>query len=126
MDGLRRHIYLEEEFLFPPLRAAGMMAPLFVMVRQHGELWDAMRALDALLAVDADADADADAGGMELREGGCLSMPRPCCSVSAASASWPTDVAPRRFLAERGARRYPCVRMNCACMGTDLPAHAGD
>ena len=59
MDGLRRHIYLEEEFLFPPLRAAGMMVPLFVMVRQHGELWDAMHALDALLAADADADADA-------------------------------------------------------------------
>ena len=57
MDGLRRHIYLEEEFLFPPLRAAGMMVPLFVMVRQHGELWDAMRALDALLAVDTGADA---------------------------------------------------------------------
>lgn len=56
MDGLRRHIYLEEEFLFPPLRAAGMMVPLFVMVRQHGELWDAMRALDALLAANADAD----------------------------------------------------------------------
>jgi regulator of cell morphogenesis and NO signaling len=57
MDGLRRHIYLEEEFLFPPLRAAGMMVPLFVMVRQHGELWDAMRALDAVLAADAGADA---------------------------------------------------------------------
>lgn len=61
MDGLRRHIYLEEEFLFPPLRAAGMMVPLFVMVRQHGELWDAMHAVDALLAVDTDADALLDA-----------------------------------------------------------------
>ena len=57
MDGLRRHIYLEEEFLFPPLRAAGMMVPLFVMMRQHGELWDAMRALDTLLAANTDADA---------------------------------------------------------------------
>jgi regulator of cell morphogenesis and NO signaling len=32
MAGLRRHIYLEEEFLFPPLRANGMMMPIFVML----------------------------------------------------------------------------------------------
>jgi regulator of cell morphogenesis and NO signaling len=56
MEGLRRHIYLEETFLFPPLRAAGMMVPLFVMLRQHGELWHAMDALGSLLAVDTDSD----------------------------------------------------------------------
>ena len=50
MSGLRRHIYLEEEFLFPPLREAGMMAPVFVMLREHGEMWSAMAALDAELA----------------------------------------------------------------------------
>lgn len=50
MEGLRRHIYLEEEFLFPPLKDAGMVMPIFVMTREHGELWDAMDALDALLA----------------------------------------------------------------------------
>ena len=50
MKGLRRHIYLEEEFLFPPLKEAGMTMPIFVMLREHGELWDAMDALDALLA----------------------------------------------------------------------------
>jgi len=38
-DALRRHIYLEEEFLFPALRAAGFMAPVFVMLREHGEIW---------------------------------------------------------------------------------------
>jgi iron-sulfur cluster repair protein YtfE (RIC family) len=53
MEGLRRHIYLEEEFLFPPLKAAGMTMPVFVMLREHGELWDAMDALDAQLASDA-------------------------------------------------------------------------
>ena len=57
ISGLRRHIYLEEEFLFPPLRAGGMMVPLFVMVRQHGELWNAMDALSTLLDSEADADA---------------------------------------------------------------------
>lgn len=49
MAGLRRHIYLEEEFLFPPLREAGMFGPILVMLREHGELWDGMDALDALL-----------------------------------------------------------------------------
>lgn len=49
MAALRRHIYLEEEFLFPPLRKAGMTMPIFVMIREHGELWASMDALDALL-----------------------------------------------------------------------------
>ncbi|TWP36052.1 hemerythrin domain-containing protein [Leekyejoonella antrihumi] len=39
MEGLRRHIYLEEEFVFPALRAGGMVAPVFVMLREHGQLW---------------------------------------------------------------------------------------
>ena len=43
--ALRRHIYLEEEFLFPALREIGLMAPVFVMLREHGEMW---RTLDAL------------------------------------------------------------------------------
>ncbi|MHA6670299.1 hemerythrin domain-containing protein [Homoserinimonas sp. A447] len=53
MFGLRRHIYLEERFLFPPLRDAGMMMPVMVMLREHGELWRSMDALDRLLADDA-------------------------------------------------------------------------
>ena len=51
--GLRRHIYLEEEFLFPPLKATLMM-PIFVMLREHGELWNAMDALENLLDSDTD------------------------------------------------------------------------
>ena len=54
MAGLRRHIYLEEEFIFPPLKETGMMMPVFVMLREHGELWDAMAGLDDLLSADAD------------------------------------------------------------------------
>jgi iron-sulfur cluster repair protein YtfE (RIC family) len=53
VDALRRHIYLEEEFLFPPLRAAGVLPPVLVMLREHGEIW---RSLDAILAMDPDAD----------------------------------------------------------------------
>jgi regulator of cell morphogenesis and NO signaling len=55
MNALRRHIYLEEEFLFPPLRESGMMAPIFVMLREHGEMWETMTALDTLLASEPDA-----------------------------------------------------------------------
>lgn len=50
MEALRRHIYLEEEFLFPPLRDAGLMAPVLVMLREHGEIWRAMDRLDAAVA----------------------------------------------------------------------------
>jgi regulator of cell morphogenesis and NO signaling len=56
VEALRRHIYLEEEFLFPPLRAAGMLPPVLVMLREHGEIW---RRLDAILATDPDADGAA-------------------------------------------------------------------
>jgi iron-sulfur cluster repair protein YtfE (RIC family) len=53
VDALRRHIYLEEEFLFPPLRAAGMLPPVLVMLREHGEIW---RTLDQLAALDLGSD----------------------------------------------------------------------
>lgn len=52
--GLRRHIYLEEEFLFPPLKAAGLMGPIFVMLREHGRLWNQMDTIESLLAESAD------------------------------------------------------------------------
>ncbi len=46
MAALRRHIYLEEVFLFPPLKAAGMIGPIFVMLREHGEMWRTMDSLE--------------------------------------------------------------------------------
>lgn len=51
--ALRRHIYLEEEFLFPLLREADprLTAPILVMLREHAQLWttldSAERELDA-------------------------------------------------------------------------------
>jgi hemerythrin-like domain-containing protein len=57
MQALRRHIYLEEELLFPSLRAAGMMAPVFVMIREHGEIWRAMDEVEARLGKDGDGEA---------------------------------------------------------------------
>jgi iron-sulfur cluster repair protein YtfE (RIC family) len=44
--ALRRHIYLEEEFLFPPLREAGLVAPVFVMLREHAQMWTTLDALE--------------------------------------------------------------------------------
>lgn len=47
MAALRRHIYVEEEVVFPSVNHGGMMAPLFVMRREHGEMWQTMDALAA-------------------------------------------------------------------------------
>ena len=61
IEGLRRHIYLEEEFLFPPLREAGMVPPVFVMLREHGELWNAMEDVESRLKRGDDSDVIVDA-----------------------------------------------------------------
>ncbi|GAB3797404.1 hemerythrin domain-containing protein [Humibacter antri] len=57
MGGLRRHIYLEETFLFPPLKEVGMTMPVFVMLREHGELWLAMDGIEAQLTDGAELEA---------------------------------------------------------------------
>jgi len=46
--ALRRHIYLEEEFLFPRLREAepGLAAPIFVMLREHAQIWATLDSLE--------------------------------------------------------------------------------
>lgn len=47
IEALRRHIYLEEAMLFPPLRTAGYFAAVMVMIREHGEMWRLMDQLEA-------------------------------------------------------------------------------
>ena len=47
ISALRRHIYLEEAMLFPPLREKGFFAPVMVMIREHGEMWRLMDQLEA-------------------------------------------------------------------------------
>jgi iron-sulfur cluster repair protein YtfE (RIC family) len=54
LEALRRHIYLEETILFPPIREAGMIMPIGVMMREHGELWRTTGALTDLLVDRAD------------------------------------------------------------------------
>lgn len=49
VSALRRHIYLEEEVVFPHLPRATLMMPLMVMHREHGELWRRMDALEVSL-----------------------------------------------------------------------------
>ena len=46
--ALRRHIYLEEEILFPLLHQAerALGAPLFVMLREHGQIWTLLDSLE--------------------------------------------------------------------------------
>jgi regulator of cell morphogenesis and NO signaling len=48
--ALRRHIYVEEERVFPALREQGLFAPVLVMLREHGQLWDALDRIEGLLA----------------------------------------------------------------------------
>ena len=48
-EALRRHIYLEEVFVFPPIREAGLLMPVLVMLREHGDLWRTMDTLTELL-----------------------------------------------------------------------------
>jgi len=39
LELLRQHVYVEETVLFPPLEATGLTMPVFVMQREHGQLW---------------------------------------------------------------------------------------
>jgi iron-sulfur cluster repair protein YtfE (RIC family) len=56
VEELRRHIYAEEELLFPSLRQAGMTGPVLVMLREHGQMWPILDTLDRELRDDASED----------------------------------------------------------------------
>lgn len=49
LEAHRRHIYLEEAMLFPPLRAGGLFAAILVMLREHGQMWNLMDELQPLV-----------------------------------------------------------------------------
>ncbi len=51
IDALRRHIYLEEEFLFPPMEP-DLKIPTMVMLREHGEIWRRLDAIETQLEGD--------------------------------------------------------------------------
>ena len=59
IDGLRRHIYLEEALFFPPLRSAGLVGPVLVMLREHGEMWRLLDGLETEVGRDPGGDTAA-------------------------------------------------------------------
>ncbi|MGH3279609.1 MAG: hemerythrin domain-containing protein [Trebonia sp.] len=62
--ALRRHIYLEEEILFPLLSAAepALRAPVFVMLREHAQMWPLLDSLEQ------DIDAGSDIAPARIRQ----------------------------------------------------------
>lgn len=68
MAALRRHIYLEEEIIFPRIRRGPLMMPVMVMLREHGEIWREMDALDALLKRPEAAEEELVAGCRRMLE----------------------------------------------------------
>ncbi|MCF8572111.1 hemerythrin domain-containing protein [Gordonia sp. HY002] len=69
MEALRRHIYLEEELVFPQLSNGPLMMPIMVMQGEHGEMWRRMADLDAQLAAD-----DIDQSRRDEVIAGCTAM----------------------------------------------------
>lgn len=53
-NALRHHIYVEESLHFPVMRASGLLGPVLVMLREHGEIWDLLD--DIAAAIDHDDD----------------------------------------------------------------------
>jgi hypothetical protein len=55
IHALRRHIYMEEEFLFPLLHKAdpGLAAAMFGMLREHAQIWGALDSLERELGAGA-------------------------------------------------------------------------
>lgn len=54
---LREHLHVEEAALFPPLAATGLTMPVFVMLREHGEMWPLVVRLEAACGAGAAAEA---------------------------------------------------------------------
>ena len=65
---LREHLYVEEEALFPPLAKTGLAMPVFVMKREHGQMWPLLLSLEAACAAGAAADTLRKDAGTLLRQ----------------------------------------------------------
>lgn len=48
-SALRRHIYLEEEFIFPSLSDPSVAMAIMVMYREHGQIWRLMDQAEQLI-----------------------------------------------------------------------------
>lgn len=65
---LRAHIHLEETMLFPSLAEEGLAMPVFVMLREHGQMWPLIERLEAACAAGADVAALQQADVLNLRQ----------------------------------------------------------
>jgi iron-sulfur cluster repair protein YtfE (RIC family) len=74
LTALRRHIYLEEEFLFPAIQGAAMVMPVQVMLREHGQLWRSMDELGGLLDGAGPATGSADPQWRAALKARCQAM----------------------------------------------------
>jgi hypothetical protein len=52
---LRLHLHVEEVILFPPLVKSGLTMPVFLMKREHGQMWPLLESLAAATANGAPA-----------------------------------------------------------------------
>ncbi|NHB85506.1 hemerythrin domain-containing protein [Tessaracoccus sp. HDW20] len=66
VEALRRHIYLEEDIVFPHLPPGPLLMPLLVMRREHGELWRRMDDLERSIAAPSTSGGDLDEACREL------------------------------------------------------------
>lgn len=53
---LRAHVHVEETALFPPLVESGLAMPVFVMKREHGQMWPLIGRLEVACAAGSAAD----------------------------------------------------------------------
>lgn len=51
IEAMRRHLWVEEEYFFPALEEAGVVGPVKIMLREHGEIWNLLDELERLLAL---------------------------------------------------------------------------
>ena len=54
VNALRRHIFSEEELIFPKLRHAGTIAAMSVMLREHAQIWASLDTIDRELQTGVD------------------------------------------------------------------------
>lgn len=66
LDILRRHAYMEEQMIFPPLRQGNLMASVLGMLRGHGEIWRTMDSLTELVTDGAETDRLRETGKLLL------------------------------------------------------------
>lgn len=48
--ALRHHIYVEEEFHFPTVLEHGFEVQMLILIREHGQIWDALDKIETMLA----------------------------------------------------------------------------